>query len=192
MKGTETVVVEKKPRRKRKANRFQKPVFVESELGKNNFINDLKIPFVFSKTQEEEVPELTKEGKLKRNKVKLEYIPFIKVFLKDDLQEDVIKLSLRSKEMLLYILYNLPRTKDMIALHRKEYMDLHGIKTEITYLGAVKELCKQNFIANTNQTRDVFWINPFYFFNGNRLLKYKDNIYERGTLMDMEDIEDNK
>lgn len=183
---------EKRKRRKRKKNRFTKPEFEVNELGLNNFVNKgFQIPFVRMRTKAF-TEERNKNGELEKVRYRpdAEYLPFVKVFVLEKSREEVCALSLRGKELLLYIIYNLGTSNDFIAIDRKLYMQLHEIKTEPTYLHAVKELTKNGFIAQTADVRDVFWINPFYFFNGNRLTKFKDNKIPLDELLDKQDAED--
>lgn len=184
---------EKRPRRKRKKNRFTKPEFEPNNLGKNNFVhNSFIIPFAKLRTK-----AVIEEGKKEdgspnfvRYKPEVEYLNYVKVFNLEVSTSEVISLGLRAKELLLYVIYNLRIAQDFVVIDRKLYMELHKIKTEPTYLGAVKELVKLGFIAPTADIRDVFWINPFYFFSGSRLKKFPGNKILYSEIIDQQDRDD--
>jgi hypothetical protein len=54
-------------------------------------------------------------------------------------------------------------------------MQENKISSLNTYKDAIKELIKYGFV-NSTTVQDVYWINPEFFFKGDRLKKYSSNV----------------
>jgi len=91
-------------------------------------------------------------------------------------KDRVYNLSAAAKSLYLYLLYNVEVNKDWIYLNREWYMKKNTIKSINTYKEAMKELCRYEFMTPTAEYKDVFWINPQLFFNGNRIRKYPKRV----------------
>lgn len=152
--------------------KFNKPICEKLETSINPFANSLSIRYFGIKTKEyEEV-----ENNIKLNKeIKIESEIFIKLFSNSENRILVNGLSGNSKSLLLWICYELESGKDYIWINRERYMTENRIKSNTTYLDAIKELVRYYFIDYSN-IKDVFWINPNFFFKGNRIKKYPNNL----------------
>lgn len=95
------------------------------------------------------------------------YCPSVK--LMDDL---IFKnLSVRSRDLLLYIMIHLTENQDFIKLPYKIIISRLKMSRN-TVTKSIKELKLAGLIADKGQS--VYWINPMYLFRGNRLKYYMD------------------
>ena len=107
----------------------------------------------------------------------LETTAYTKLFEGINYKQNMGKLSTRAKELLLYFLYYIPAGKDYMWIDRVAYMDVNDIKSNNTYLSAVKELCADPiYIYPHVDLKDVFWINPLIFYKGSRINKYSGHL----------------
>jgi hypothetical protein len=106
----------------------------------------------------------------------LEAQPYTKVYAVKGGRKSVDDLELRSKELYLYLLYNLDTGQDVVWLDREWYMERMRIKSVNTYKDAIRGLCEGLFIYPHSSLKDVYWINPAYFFRGSRLSKYPSKV----------------
>jgi hypothetical protein len=92
-------------------------------------------------------------------------------------KKDVIrKLSPSSKQLFVWLLLELPRNKDYIWFNRPRYRSSSKSSTsDPTIKKSIEELVENNIIAIT-AIFDVFYINPYYFYNGNRTKQFKDKV----------------
>jgi hypothetical protein len=82
-----------------------------------------------------------------------------------------------------YIVNNLELNKDYIVIDRKAYMRWAGISSINTVKKAITELWQCNFIAPVPAyPKLVYFVNPKYVFNGNRLAKFPNNLDVRGEM----------
>lgn len=80
------------------------------------------------------------------------------------------RLSNKGRDMFLYILCNMPENKDYINLKLSSVRESSGMsRNAIIY--SLKELCQSGILAVKEQS--VYWVNPFYIFNGNRIKYYR-------------------
>ncbi len=148
-----------------------KPEIREEDLGVNPFVVDLVIDVnKFKKKVKNEF------GQDVFDSIEFEATPYCKLFEAKESKKDMLRLGIRSKEMLLYFLYSVNSAKDYLWVGKREYMISHGIKSVNTFKVALNELIHQGYICKINGFTDVYWINPMYFFKGNRLTKYPNNI----------------
>ena len=101
-----------------------------------------------------------------------ESVKFTKVFDQAGVKELLTILSAKAKEMYLHIIYSLEPSCDIIWIHKDRYMKSYGIKSINTFKEAVKGLSENGFIYPHVSIKDSYWINPHYFFKGNRFNKY--------------------
>lgn len=131
---------------------FQVPYSVHIKEGAFTFKDNIKTPYTFESEQ----------------------IPSVKLYISKENRFKVNQLSVGAKELFMWILFACPKTEDLYWLNRKRFMYECNVKSLTSYLKYVKQLTKANIIAPTGQTKDVFWINPNFFFRGDKLEKYKD------------------
>lgn len=98
-----------------------------------------------------------------------------KVFHSKDNLSAVLNLSDCAKAMYLYIIYSLDAGKDYIPIEILPYMKKTGVKSRKTVNKAIAELKRYIFIMET-EFDNVYWINPTYFFCGNRVNKYPHKV----------------
>lgn len=146
--------------------RKQKEI-TDEMVGNNKFVNDLLIP-VRKKRK--------KDAELMDDKYEVfEATRYVKLYELAGMKKKLEELSVRGKEMYLHILYYLPYGKDWMTIDRKAYMEKYKIKSNHTFIDAIKELHEE--IINIHPfLKDTFHINPAVFFNGSRTNKYPDKL----------------
>ena len=87
----------------------------------------------------------------------------------------VMGLPSRSKELLWYICFMLRAGKDYVVLNKVKYMEEAGVG-EKTFRRAVRDLVTATVMAESKK-KMVFFINPKFFFNGNRIKKFENNVH---------------
>jgi hypothetical protein len=105
-----------------------------------------------------------------------ESVRYTKVFEQTGVKVLLSMLSVRAKELYLHIMYSLEPSTDIIWVHRGRYMSTYKIGSVNTYKDAVKNLAENGFIYPVIGMKDVYWINPHYFFKGDRASKYRDKV----------------
>lgn len=154
---------------------YKKPKFTEKDLGFNPFINSLVIPVIekhfkeqYKKSDDVLVPVIQE----------VEYTEIAKLYCSAERRKITNNLSLRAKELFLWIMYEIDHGKDFLWVNKKRYMEEVEITAIDTYKNAMKELIRYGFLGLT-VIQDVFWINPDLFFKGNRITKYPNKIEKR-------------
>lgn len=147
-------------------NKYKKPVIDESRLGKNPLLLNLEI--VVNRVKVEGQWYKDKDGIMLPADMEVEAVPFTKLFCDKQRRLDMGQLSLRANDLLLWIMMEVEPNKDWLWVNRKRYMEERGVKTYNTYNAAVNELIRFNYIAKVAGPANVFFINPHYFFNGQR------------------------
>lgn len=155
-------------------SKWKKPVIDEDKLGFNLFLSGLEINVFRNKTGDKFRHE-SKEDVWTKADVEFESESYCKVFASANKRLNIVRLSPRAKDLLLWLIYEVENGKDYLWLNRDRYMEESGVGAMNTYRAALGELIGATFISKTNQT-GVFWINPALFYNGNRIRKFKDNI----------------
>jgi hypothetical protein len=105
-----------------------------------------------------------------------ESVRYTKVFDQTGVKALVASLSIRAKELYLHIMYSLESGEDILWIHRGRYMGMYGIRSVNTYKDSVKDLAEKGFIYPHVSLKDVYWINPHYFFKGDRRMKYPNRV----------------
>lgn len=105
----------------------------------------------------------------------VEKTPVTKLYATAELRKITNLLPLRSKELLLWIMYELPIGKDYLWVNKQRYMEEVEITSIDTYKTAIKELIRYCFIC-PSLVNDVYWINPLFFYKGDRVSKYPKNV----------------
>lgn len=155
-------------------NGYKKSPVDEKKLGINPFLALLKIR-VYKNKSDDKFKYDTKEDIWGRADVEFETESYCKVFSDAGKRLNMVGLSPRAKDLLLWLIYEAENGKDYLWLNKKRYMEECNIGSINTYRSALNELIGVAFIIRTNHT-DYFWINPGLFFNGNRIRKFPDNL----------------
>lgn len=151
-----------------------KPKTTEIFIGINPFTKKLEI-FITKKKQE----VVNKFGNVDVKDYELEYSKYTKVFDVPGDKKLLSMMPIRSKELYLFIMYSLTAGEDYVWVDKAGYMKTMGITSVNTYKTAIRGLCDANIIYPHHWIRDLFWINPQYFFKGSRINKYPKNIIPR-------------
>lgn len=102
---------------------------------------------------------------------------FTKIYSTSALRKNLMGCTPKAKDLLWFIVYELECGKDWLWINKKRYMEESNVSLN-TYKAAIKELVRYNFIQVTLYT-DVYWINPMYFFKGDRIKKYPKHVQTR-------------
>lgn len=159
----------------------------ESQLRANPFSFTLELQVTeviqsgeFEKVQDEELTE----GVILNKSYMAERTQSTKIYYCEDCRHRVFELSDKAQRLFLYILYSLKRGKDWIQINKENYKSKNGIKSDTTVNEAIKELVTNSFIQPTVVFKTAYWINPLYFFSGNRLKKYANNVKVKASLLE--------
>ena len=153
--------------------REQKPIIEEDKLGKNPFLVNLRIPV--NKMVLSGQYKADKEGLLLPVEIELEKEVTCKIYLDAVRRKQMVAMSPRAKDLLLWVLYETETGKDWIWINKTRYMAECGVKSYNTYKDAVRELVSNGFIQPTILLH-VYWINPHLFFNGSRINSFPRNL----------------
>lgn len=153
-------------------SKYIKPEVREEDLGKNPYLKSLVVP----------VNKVSGEDRFRQDgtewyKSDYEYdaAASCKVFVDSQRRKDMAKLAPRSKDLLLWIIYEVKKGKDWLWINRERYMEESGITSLNTYRSAATELIKTGYISKT-VVLGVYWINPDLIFSGNRIKAFPENI----------------
>ena len=87
----------------------------------------------------------------------------------------IFALTPKSCQMVLIIIASVRDRSDIIYLNKQSYIEQAGI-SERTFERCIKELMHFKLIKHYTGKRNTYWVNPSFFYAGNRLKKYPDNI----------------
>jgi len=108
--------------------------------------------------------------------------------------DDRNNLSLRSKEMFLWMIGRLRSGDDLVFIHPEKYMALFDIASVSTVRKAIKGLINADIIAKTD-VRNVYFINANYLFRGSRIRKWPEHsrpyVYARDKRESDNDTDEN-
>ncbi len=159
----------------------KRPVIDEVKLGKNPLTYGLRVKV--NKLAFKNQYKKDKEGKYVSLEKEVEYTPICKLYILPDNRKEIALLSARAKELLMWIMYEVDAGKDYLWVNKVRYMDEMSISSYTTYSTAVNELMGGGFVSRAN-VKDVYWINPAFFFRGDRILKFKDKVVEANDKTD--------
>lgn len=109
--------------------------------------------------------------------VRLDSTDYVKVYTTPDIRKRISKLSVKSRSLFLWLMYEILPGEDSLWLNRDRYMEETDTSLN-TYKAASKELIQEDIIKETSTT-GIYWINPVFFFNGNRIKKYPFNVNKK-------------
>lgn len=96
-----------------------------------------------------------------------------KLYIRADFREYIGGLSNNAKILCLYIPYKLTPGVDYFYLDKEKYANEWGVKSINTIKKAIDELAIKAII-HESVCKNWYWINPSFFFCGNRIIKYPD------------------
>jgi len=168
----------------------EKGTEIKIYLGVNPFIRGFVIPVnkITIKNQYKSSGETDNEGNIIFEDVVVtaEATPFTKFYITSENRKIRNGLSLRAKELLLWLMDELEPGLDYIKVNKQRYMKELNIKSVNTYKEAIKDLVRYDMIAFTVQP-NIFWINPEYIFRGDRLKKYPNKLSVKEKAADKEE-----
>lgn len=94
-------------------------------------------------------------------------------FTNPEVLEKLLSLNHIDLKLLMVICKHLAVGKSFIKINRESYMNKTSLSINSFYK-AKKQLIKANFIRPRITTKDTYWINPHYFYSGNRANKLED------------------
>lgn len=156
-----------------KMQKFKKPDIDPTKIGVNPFVNSLSIKVVRKYASNEYNKD--EEGLITNKEFKLETKEYTKLFVGSEERKIISNLNDNAKALLLWIMYELETGKDYLWINRLRYMEENNIKSPNTFNTPLRELVRYGFITQTI-IKDVYWINPEFMFNGNRIKKYPNNL----------------
>lgn len=96
------------------------------------------------------------------------------VYHNEDILNTLFKnLKNSGRDLLLYVLYKIPKDKDVISLKLDLLCQILGT-SKPTLISAIKQLIKEEIIAKT-ENQSNYWVNPEHIFRGNRVDFYEKN-----------------
>lgn len=163
-----------------------KPDINEAKLGVNPFTYSKEFVIKIREIEiEQEFVHLNnlKEGVVTKDtsKFKTPYIveqqEYTKLYRDSKSRILEMKTSPRALHLLRFVEYSIDVGKDYVWINKERYMKESSC-TRNTYQAAVDELVRYGFLNNSTGIKDVYWVNSLFFFCGNRIKKYPDNLKE--------------
>jgi len=99
----------------------------------------------------------------------------VNIYMTPELRQIYMLLTETSHKLLRYIEGILQYNQDVIKINVDKFMKEGLIKSKATVYKAIEELCRYGFITKYHK-QTYYWINPLRFFNGNRIVKYPENL----------------
>lgn len=151
----------------------KRPTIIVEELGVNPFSFNLQVPVKQMEFKKQYIKDA--EGNLTNVTAEVEAVEICKFYCSPENRKIRNAFSLRAKEMYLWLLDEIEYGKDYIWINKDRYMKEMNISSMNTYKDALNELIRYGHLTETI-TKGVYWINPEFFFKGNRITKYPKNI----------------
>ena len=86
-----------------------------------------------------------------------------------------MKLNYSELRLFVWISYEMEQNKDYLWINVKRFLEESGMVLN-TYKASVIGLCKKGYIYEVADIKDVYWVNPSVFFNGNRVRQFPKNV----------------
>lgn len=99
----------------------------------------------------------------------------VNIYMTPETRKIYMLLSESSHKLTRYVEGILKYNQDIVKINVNKFMNEGMIRSRTTAYKAIEELCRYGFITPYHK-RQYYWINPFMFFNGNRLTKYPENV----------------
>lgn len=147
--------------------KYKKPDFTNKNLGINPCSVPLQIPvneLVFK-------DQYVRDGNILINASKeVESTPYSKLYVTAERRKIIASLSAAAKELYIWIMYEVKTGEDALWINKQRFMEENSTSLN-TYKKAIEELVRYALVAFT-VVKDVYWINPDFFFKGDRIAKY--------------------
>lgn len=147
--------------------KYSKPKFNIKELGVNPCTSSLIIPV----NSLELSRQYKKDGDVLINAVvEVESTPYTKLYVTAERRKIIANLSASAKELYLWLLYEIDAGEDALWINKYRFMEENNTSLN-TFKKSIEELIRYALIAYT-VVKEVYWINPDFFFRGDRVAKY--------------------
>ena len=154
--------------------KYKKPIFSYSLLGVNPCRSGLSVPVGYLEFKDSFQQD--GGGDWLHAKQQVDKSPSCRLYTYSQNRKVVSKLSSCGKELFVWIMYELEAGKEALWINRERYFEENGVSVN-TYKKSVDELVRSAIIAYT-VVKDVYWINPAFFFSGDRIKMYPDCLDE--------------
>lgn len=148
--------------------KYKRPNINEAYLVNNPFIGTLSIK-VAKRTDKARYVNSDGEGYVNKDYMMEDEVP-VRMYVSPERRRIICRLSPNAAKLLEWCVQEFEINKDWFWLNKARYMDETGIAYN-TYKRSVKELQGKGILLKTAIT-DVFWVNPHYYFRGNRVNFY--------------------
>lgn len=92
-----------------------------------------------------------------------------------DINQMLMGLSYRALQLFNWVALMIKKDSDWIQINEDLFCKRTNITSRKTYVKAVEELLMYQILIGTHY-KTVYWVNPNYLFNGDRLKKYPKNV----------------
>jgi hypothetical protein len=92
-----------------------------------------------------------------------------------DNEEVISMLSPTSLRLFYFIANRMVKQRDWVQINKEYFMSKYGVKSINSFKDALKELQRYLVIVGTHYDT-VYWVNPSFMFNGDRIKKYPSNL----------------
>jgi hypothetical protein len=162
-----------------------KPAYNEKDLGLNPFLQSLNIKVRHNTNLQRVTP--INEIKLEDNIVTIgktitnESVYIVELdekatlYTRAGFRLHIVGMSDKAKSLFLWLTYELDYGKDYVWINVSRYL-LETDTSLNTYKAAVIELVKNAVINPIVDMDNMFWINPVFFFKGNRAKAFQNNL----------------
>jgi len=149
---------------------------MEAGFGVNPFLSNFEL-FV-AKVDNTGLYKKDKEGDLLPKSYIVERDKKVNVYVNSVYRKVIANLSNNGKCLFLHILYELDSGKDYIEINKDRYMRENDVKSLNTFKSSVAELKKLGIISEIVDMKWLYFINPRFFFCGNRVEVFSKYVKE--------------
>lgn len=141
------------------------------DLGENKFKADLDITLIKGYVHDEFVrlPDKSTEQKY----FHFEQADNGTLFLSPEIRKAISKMKRPAQAVLLNIPHLIKKGEPFVRLNQEQIMDECDIASRTTYNNGIDELVENDLIAPTD-IKHIYWVNPNYFFHGERKDHFKE------------------
>lgn len=157
--------------------------FDEKKIGKNPFAASLSV-YINEVVEEKNMYDsdgvldavIVQVGEKRKLSFWLERDKYVKFFKTSDIRKSLCGLKPNTVKFLVWCSMEVNTGKDYVVINidrcKEECSFNHN-----TYNSCCKDLIDAGFLAKTKHS-NVFWVNPKYFFSGNRMRKFPENVIQ--------------
>lgn len=98
-----------------------------------------------------------------------------KLYRDMDINCMLMGLGYRALQLFNWVALTIEKDRDWVQINEDLFCKRAGIGSKKTFKAALNELIRYQVLLGTHYST-VYWVNPYYLFNGDRLKKYKNNV----------------